>query len=178
WRDLGRVVRVRPVAGAIADLHSGARKDGVLRVLRFSQRFPLTPILVWGELDGRSLYRLGKAGATDVIPARDADDRHIIIELLDRSLGTGPATMISERLLGRVPEEARALISLAAEGVPGRIRVPDLARTIRISVSSLERRCERWALPTPGRLLLWLRVLFGLHWLREPGRSIESVASQ
>jgi AraC-like DNA-binding protein len=33
-------------------------------------------------------------------------------------------------------------------------------------------------LPTPGRMLLWLRVLFGLRWLLEGGRSVESVAAQ
>ena len=47
-----------------------------------------------------------------------------------------------------------------------------------MSVSTLERRCESWGLPSPGRLLLWLRVLYGLRWLQEPGRSVESVAGQ
>lgn len=35
---------------------------------------------------------------------------------------------------------------------------------------------KRWG--TPGRLLLWLRVIYGLRWLLEPGRSVESVAEQ
>src|SRR5690606_38503809 len=58
------------------------------------------------------------------------------------------------------------------------IQVPDVAEAHGMSVSTLERRCERWGLPTPGRLLLWLRVLYGLLWLLEPGRSVESVSYQ
>ncbi|HEX7120233.1 MAG TPA: AraC family transcriptional regulator [Longimicrobiales bacterium] len=178
WRDLYQVVRTKPVAAAVADLHAESRKDGVLRVLRFAQRFPLTPILVWGELDGRELYRLGKAGAADVILARDADDRRFLAEVLDATLDRGLAPLIDERLRGRVSEVARSLVHEAASRIPDQIQVPDLALVRGVSVSTLERRCERWGLPTPGRLLLWLRVLYGLRWLQEPGRSVESVASQ
>jgi hypothetical protein len=72
WIGLTRTVRQKPVAAAVADLHAEPRKDGVLRVFRFRERYPLTPLLVWGELDGRELYRLGKAGASEVIASRDA----------------------------------------------------------------------------------------------------------
>ncbi|HEX6938171.1 MAG TPA: helix-turn-helix domain-containing protein [Longimicrobiales bacterium] len=178
WRDLYRMVRLLPVGAAVADLHAETRKDGVLRVLRFSQRFPLTPILVWGEMDGRELYRLGKAGAADVILSRDADDRQLLAEVLGSTLGRGLGPLIDDRLRGRVSDAARSLVRDAAMRIPERIQVPDLARAYGLSVSTLERRCERWGLPTPGRLLLWLRVLYGLRWLLEPGRSVESVAAQ
>lgn len=178
WRDLDRLVRLRPVQAAIADLRAESKKDGVLRVLRFSQRYPLTPILVWGEPDGRDLYRLGKARASEVILSRDADDRQLLTELLDSALSGGLVPAIDARLRGRVSEAARSLVREAAERIPEQVQVPDLARAYRISVSTLERRCEGWGLPTPGRLLLWLRVLHGLRWLQEPGRSVESVALQ
>lgn len=178
WRDLDRLVRLRPVQAAIADLRAESRKDGVLRVLRLSERFPLTPILVWGEPDGRELYRLGKAGAADVVLSRDADDRQLLSEILESALDGGLVPEIDERLRGRVSDAARSLVREAAERIPEQLQVPDLARAYRISVSTLERRCERWGLPTPGRLLLWLRVMYGLRWLQEPGRSVESVALQ
>jgi AraC-like DNA-binding protein len=178
WRELGRLVRRQPVSIAIADLHSEPRKDGVLRVFRFAQRFPLTPILVWGDMDGRELYRLGKAGATEVILSRDADDRQLVGELLDSTFDRGLAALIDGRLRGRVADEARSLVRYATERIPSQIQVPGLAAAHDVSVSTLERRCERWGLPTPGRLLLWLRVLYGLRWLLEPGRSVESVADQ
>lgn len=178
WRELSRLVRRMPVAAAIADLHSETRKDGVLRVFRFSQRFPLTPLLVWGELDGRELYRLGKAGAAEVILSRDADDNHLVVEVLDSTLSRGLVDFIDGRLRGRVAEEARELVRYAAARIPNHVQVPELAAVHNMSVSTLERRCERWGLPTPGRLLLWLRVLYGLRWLLEPGRSVESVAEQ
>mgnify|MGYP001225468757 CR=1 FL=1 len=178
WRDLDRVVRLRPVQAAIADLRAEARKDGVLRVLRLSQRYPRTPIFVWGDPDGRELYRLGKAGAADVIFPHDAADGQYLGELFEPALGDAIAPVIDRRLRGRVSEAARLLVREAAARIPEHVQVPDLARAYRISVSTLERRCEAWGLPTPGRLLLWLRILYGLHWLQEPGRSVESVASQ
>jgi AraC-like DNA-binding protein len=133
---------------------------------------------VWGELDGRELYRLGKAGAADVILSRDADDAHLVAEILQTTLDQGLAPLVDTRLRGRVADEARTLVRYASERVPSHIQVPELALAYDISVSTLERRCERWGLPTPGRLLLWLRVLYGLRWLLEPGRSVESVADQ
>lgn len=178
WGELHQLVRTRPISAAIADLHAESRKDGVLRVHRFSQRFPLTPLLVWGEMDGRELYRLGKAGASDVVLSRDADDRQLVSEVVDATLDSGLATMLDARLRGRLAESARAVVRLATQRVPEQIQVPDLARAFGLSVSTLERRCEAWGLPTPGRLLLWLRVLFGLRWLLEPGRSVESVSGQ
>src|SRR5688572_30559028 len=102
WRDLFRLVRNTPVTAAVADLHAEARKDGGLRVLRFTQRFPLTPILLWGEMDGREIFRLGKAGAADVIVSRDADDRELVAEVLHAVLERGLAQLLDTRLRGRV----------------------------------------------------------------------------
>ncbi len=178
WRDLYRRVRRDPVAAVVTDLHAEVRKDGALRVYRFSQRYPFTPLVAWGDMDGRELYRVGKAGAAEVVVARQADDAELVAEVLRGVLGRGLATILEERLERGVGAEARAVIRHAAERIPDRIQVPALARAFDMSVLTLERRCERWGLPTPGRLLLWLRVLYGLRWLLEPGRSVESVAYQ
>jgi AraC-like DNA-binding protein len=70
------------------------------------------------------------------------------------------------------------VLRYAADEVPNHVQVPQIAQAFGMSVSTLERRCERWGMPTPGRTLLWLRVLFGIRWLLEPGRSVESVAGQ
>lgn len=178
WRDLYKMVRRRPVAAVIADLHAESRKDGALRVFRFSQRYPLTPLIVWGEADGRELFRLGKAGASDIILSGTADDGELVRDVLDRAIHRSLGPMIEERLKARLPADALQVIRYAADHVPDQIQVPELAAAFGVSVSTLERRCERWGVATPGRLLLWLRVLYGLRWLLEPGRSVESVAFQ
>jgi AraC-like DNA-binding protein len=162
----------------VADLYAEPRKDGALRIFRLGESFPLTPILAWGELDGRDLYRLGKAGAADVILSRDADNTRQVAEILQAALARGIPQLIEAGLRGQLEEEARLLVRYAAERIPARIQVPELAAAHDASVSTLERRCERWGVPTPGRLLLWLRVLYGLRWLAEPGRSLESIADQ
>lgn len=178
WKDLVQVVKREPAAAVVADLHAEPGKDGVLRVYRLSQRYPLTPILAWGELDGRDLFRLAKAGAADVVPTPDALNATFVAEILGDAMADRIAVRLDDRLRGRVGGEGRALVQSAARLIPDGIQVPDLAAAHDISVSTLERRCEQWGLTTPGRLLLWLRILYGLNWLLEPGRSVESVAGQ
>ena len=178
WRDLSRLVKRHPAAAAVADLHAERGKDGVLRIYRFAKRFPNTPILVWGELDGRDLFRLGKAGATDVVPGGDRGNGGLVGELLGDATADGVADGVTERLRGRIGEQGLALVHHAAVRISDGIQVPELASDMGMSVSTLERRCERWGLTTPGRLLLWLRIIYGLKWLQEPGRSVESVAEQ
>ena len=101
WRDLYKLVRRRPVAAVIADLHAETRKDGALRVFRFTQRYPLTPLVVWGNADGRELFRLGKAGATDIILSNSADDSELVKDVLDLDLTvvTRPGGTREERYL-------------------------------------------------------------------------------
>lgn len=178
WRDLTRIVKREPAVAAIADLHAERGKDGVLRIYRFSKRYPRTPILVWGDLDGRDLFRLGKAGATDVVMAADSTNRGLLTELLGDATHNHLAARVDERLEARFGVEARNLVRAAADGIPDAIQVPDLAESHGLSVSTLERRCQDWGLTTPGRILLWLRIVYGLDWLLEPGRSVESVAGQ
>jgi len=178
WRDLDQTVKREPVAAAVADLHAERGKDGVLRVYRFAVRYPFTPILVWGDMDGRDLFRLGKAGAADVLVAAEASDPVLLSEILRNAAADGLAAEIDRRLTGLVGEEARELVGTAADGITDGIQVPGLATANGMSVSTLERRCERWGLPTPGHILLWLRIVYGLRWLLEPGRSVESVAAQ
>jgi AraC-like DNA-binding protein len=178
WRDLTRVVKEEPAVAAVADLHAERGKDGVLRIYRFARRYPHTPILVLGDLDGRELFRLGKAGAAGVVLSRETRDPTILAELLGDATRDRLAVRIDTRLQERVGRDARGLVMAAARGVPDGIQVPDLARTHDVSVSTLERRCQEWGLTTPGRVLLWLRIIYGLDWLLEPGRSVESVAGQ
>jgi AraC-like DNA-binding protein len=178
WRDLDQLVKREPVAAAVADLHAERGKDGVLRIYRFACRYPHTPILAWGDLDARDLYRLGKAGACEVVVAQEGSNTGLVAELLGDATSDRLAAEIDRRLSDRVGQSARRLVQSAAERVPAGVQVPELAAANGMSVSTLERRCERWGLPTPGQLLLWLRIAYGLKWLLEPGRSVESVARQ
>ena len=82
------------------------------------------------------------------------------------------------QLRDRLESDALEVLHYATDHIADQIQVPELAASFEVSISTLERRCERWRLPTPGRLLLWLRVLHGLRWLLEPGRSVESVGHQ
>jgi len=178
WRELLRAVRRQPVGLVVMDLHAETRKDGALRVFRFTQRYPLTPVIAWGDVDGRELFRLGKAGAADVIISRHADDPVLVREIVELALGRGLWPQIEVRLRDKIDADGLDLLRYATDHIADQIQVPELATAFDVSISTLERRCERWRLPTPGRLLLWLRVLHGLRWLMEPGRSVESVGHQ
>jgi AraC-like DNA-binding protein len=178
WRDLLGTVKREPAIAAVADLHAEPGKDGALRVLRFSRRYPRTPLLVWGDLDGRDLFRLGKAGAYDVIVTPDGSNGLLLAERITAATTDHIAKRVDSVLNGRVGGDGRRLVQSAARRIPDRVQVPDLAELHGFSVSTLERRCQEWGLTTPGRVLLWLRIIYGIHWLLEPGRSVESVAAQ
>ena len=178
WRDLLALVKREPTAAAVADLHAEPGKDGALRVLRFARRYPRTPLLIWGDLDGRDLFRLGKAGAFDVVMAPDTGNTSLVAERIAEATTDHIARRVDGALRNRVGSDGRNLVRTAAEGIPDGIQVPTLAELNGFSVSTLERRCQEWGLTTPGRILLWLRIIYGLNWLMEPGRSVESVASQ
>lgn len=177
WRDLTAVVKKEPAAAAIADLHAEPGKDGALRILRFTRRYPRTPILVWGDLDGRDLFRLGKAGAFDVVAAPDGRNALLVGERIADATDDRIAHRIDAALRSRIGQDGRDLVKMAARQIPEGIQVPTLAEENGYSISTLERRCQEWGLTTPGRVLLWLRIIYGLNWLLEPGRSVESVAS-
>lgn len=178
WRDLMAAVKREPVVAAIADLHAEPTKDGALRVLRFFRRYPRTPLLVWGDLDGRDLFRVGKAGAFDVVLAPESGNALLVTERVEDATFDDIAERLDEAMRSRVGSDGRALIQSAAHRMADGIQVPNLADINGYSISTLERRCQEWGLTTPGRILLWLRIIYGLNWLQEPGRSVESVASQ
>lgn len=178
WRDLMAAVKREPAAAAVADLNAEPGKDGALRVLRFSRRYPRTPLLVWGDLDGRDLFRVGKAGAFDVVVAPDSGNAALVTERVRDAARDRIAARVEEALRARIATEGRALVGAAAARIPDGIQVPELADLNGFSISTLERRCQEWGLTTPGRILLWLRIIYGLNWLQEPGRSVESVAGQ
>lgn len=178
WRGLSDLVKREPVIAAVADLHAEPTKDGALRVLRFMRRYPRTPLVVWGDLDGRDLFRLGKAGAFDVVVGPDIGNGVLLAERLAEATIDHVAQRVDAALRPRIGAEGRSLIQSAAQRIPDGVKVPALAEVNGFSVSTLERRCQEWGLTTPGRILLWLRIIYGLHWLLEPGRSVESVAAQ
>ncbi|MGK7313127.1 MAG: helix-turn-helix domain-containing protein [Candidatus Longimicrobiales bacterium M2_2A_002] len=178
WRDLIAIVKREPASAAVADLHAEPGKDGALRVLRFFRRYPRTPLVIWGDLDGRDLFRLGKAGAFDVVVAPDTYNARLVAERLEDATTDHIALRVDGALRDRVGSDGRNLVQAAAARIPDGIQVPTLAELNGYSVSTLERRCQDWGLTTPGRILLWLRIIYGIHWLLEPGRSVESVATQ
>lgn len=178
WRDLMDLVKRDPVSAAVADLNAEPTKDGALRVYRFHDKFPRTPLVVWGDLDGRDLFRVGKSGAYDVVLAPEVDNRSLVGERVGSALRDRLAERVDEALRSRIGADARSLVRSAAARIPDGVQVPHLAEANGFSISTLERRCQEWGLTTPGRILLWLRIIYGLNWLQEPGRSVESVAGQ
>lgn len=159
----------------------------------------------FGELNGRGpsphLSHLLKAfpSATVVVamestPSRYADIRQMgewgVAEVLqldeDTSRESVRRRLLSargqplRRLLAHDPGfpltgRARALMDAAVETVMMGGYPRDLARTLGFSPSTLLRWCERSQLPTPRRLLLWMRVLFASALLDDPGHSVFSV---
>lgn len=178
WVALDMFTRDHAIAAVIADTGAVPRKDGVLRILHHIERYPHTPILAWAPRTTRELYRLGRAGASQVVLRHETGDASFIAESVAALLTRSAPESIRVRLHGRIPAAAAAVVRDAIDAVATDARVRDLAEAQGLSASTLERRMADWGMPMPGRLLLWLRVLHGLYWVREPGRSLESIARQ
>lgn len=52
----------------------------------------------------------------------------------------------------------------------------DLGKRLGMSIPTLNRWCHRSGLPTPRKLLQWLRVLWAAALLDDPGHTVFSVA--
>jgi len=147
------------------------------------------------------LYDLLKAfpsatvvAALDVTPSRHGDLRDLgdwgISEILQLGEDLNPVAFLQRLASARAQHlhallnrdeatllsgRARSILDAAVSIVLAGGHPRDLARKLGFSPSTLLRWCERSQLPTPRRLLLWLRVLFASALLDDPGHTVFSV---
>jgi AraC-like DNA-binding protein len=181
WMDLRDAVSEAPPAAVVlVDPYHGQDNGGgpsphLYNVLK---AFPSATVVAAMDTTPeryRDLWMLGEWGVAEILQVEE----DVSSEALRRRLVTARAQHL--RLLltqdHGVPltGRARSLIDAAVDTVMAGGHPKDLAKTLGFSASTLLRWCRRSQLPTPRRLLLWMRVLFASALLDDPGHTVFSV---
>lgn len=181
WGGLNRVVRERPVSGAIVDLDAVPlypSSDRVLAGLR--SQFPHLGLvlLLKKSRDPFTLFRLGKAGIQNLMLLPVEDLERGLPKTLARA-GEAGATSIVVRTLSRyLPPRELQMINLAMDSVHLRWSAEEMAEEVGLTRPHLSERFKRVGFPSLGHFLLWIKLFHAGHWLEEPGRTGESVGRQ
>ena len=72
----------------------------------------------------------------------------LVREIVERALARGLWPALESKLTARVEPDGVELLRHAAQHIADQIQVPELAEAFDVSISTLERRCERWMIPT------------------------------
>jgi AraC-like DNA-binding protein len=123
----------------------------------------------------RDLWTLGQWGVAEILQMDEDRSRIALSRRLVRARAQPLRRLLSHEAPIPFTGRARALMDAAVETVMTGGHPKDLARTLGFSPSTLLRWCERSQLPSPRRLLLWLRVLFAAALLDDPGHTVFSV---
>ncbi len=123
----------------------------------------------------RDLWTLGEWGVAEIIQMDEDTSGSALRRRLLSARGQPLRVLLSQELPFPLTGRARTILDAAVETVMTGGHPRDLAKTLSFSPSTLLRWCGRSQLPTPRRLLLWMRVLFAAALLDDPGHSVFSV---
>lgn len=181
WETLRQGLRNRVQADmAVVDpYHGRGTADGPAPELRLLLReLSSAAVLVAVGLKSsqpRDLRTLGAWGVTDVI-VTDQDDAGAIARLLRSARGRPLQTLLERSLPSAVSSRGRSILGAAADVVATGGQGERLARSLYVSMRTLNRWCEGEGLPPPRQTLAWLRILWAAEMLDDPARSVEAVA--
>lgn len=181
WGGLSRVVRERPVTGAVIDLSAVPAlpsPEGVLSAFRGLYPHLGLVLLVRQHRDPFSLFRLGRAGIRNLIL--------LSLEELEPELSKawaraeeGTATSLVTRFLSPyLPRRELRMAYRAMDSVHRRWSAEELAKEVGLTRPFISERLKAFGMPSLGHFLLWIRLFHAGRWLEEPGRTGESVSRQ
>jgi len=181
WAGMLRMVRERPVTGAILDLAcvpAVPSSEGALADLR--GRFPhLGLVLLVRKLrDPFTLFRLGRAGIQNLILLSFQDLDPGLRKALARSEERSATSLVTRLLSPYLPRRELRMAYLAMDSVHRRWTAEEMAREMGLTRPFISERLKTFGLPSLGHFLVWTRLFHAGHWLEEPGRTGESVGRQ
>ncbi|MDA0329139.1 MAG: hypothetical protein O2958_09050 [Gemmatimonadetes bacterium] len=181
WERLLWLVRERPVTEVVVD--SGALpvdRDPDAALGDLSRRFPSlgTILIARPDLDPLTLFRLGRAGISDLVLLPLDDLLRGIQQAMVRS-SAGNTTSYVGRVVGRrLPLPGSHVLRSALEGALSGWAADDLAAQSGWTRAHLSVRLRENGLPSAGHLLIWAKLIHAGRWLGDPGRSAESISRQ
>jgi AraC-like DNA-binding protein len=184
WERLQAEVQSAPPAAVVlVDPYfsrQGRRVKPAKALQSLLERFPSATVIAASDFsDGRyrDILTLGSWGVAEVVHM----DEEMAPEALSRRLNIARAQPLREILEGDMAfvlsDRGRAIMDAAIDVVSAGGHPRDLAAALDLSTSTLLRWCTRSRLPTPRRLLVWMRLLLASALLDSPGHNVLSVAT-
>jgi len=181
WGGFSRVVRERPVTGALIDLSAVPTipsPEGVLSAFRGLYPHLGLVLLVKQHRDPFSLFRLGRAGIQNLILLSMEELEPELAKAWARA-EEGTATSLVTRFLSPyLPRRELRMVYRTMDSVHQRWSTEELATEVGLTRPFVSERLKAFGLPSLGHLLLWTKLFHAGHWLEEPGRTGESVGRQ
>lgn len=181
WGGLDRLVRERPVTGAVVDLKAVSPTLSVEAALAdFRRQFPHLGLVIVAQRhrDPFALFRLGKAGIRNLVLLRPEELRLELSRALARAAESSATSLVTRFLSPYLPRRELRTVFLAMDSVHRRWSAEELAGEVGLTRPFLSERMKRFGLPSLGHFLVWTRLFHAGHWLEEPGRTGESVGRQ
>ena len=149
----------------------------VTRALR--DGFPSLPILLYCELKAEHVKQvpaLVQAGA-DTLIIRGIDDCGLALRhALARSSTDRVAGDALRRLEDLVPAAERSVLAFCLAHSYRRLRVKEVAKSLRVHRRTLSNRALATSLPPPSALISWCRLMHAARLLDDSARSVEQVS--
>lgn len=169
-----------PAAVAVVDPYFGLANgaEPSPHLYKLLKAFPSSTVIAAMDTSParyRDIWRMGEWGIAEILQ-RDEDWSQVAIRRrLLRARAQPLRRLLSHESGVPFTGRARTIMDAAVETVMTGGHPKELAKTLGFSPSTLLRWCKRSQLPTPRRLLVWLRVLFASALLDDPGHTVFSV---
>jgi AraC-like DNA-binding protein len=168
-----------PSTVALVDPYAGWRGGGpsprVREVIVRHPSIPVVPVLKVRSERVKHVQKLLDWGVSEFLDL-DLETHAALVRRL-RGAHARPLKERVEAILSRYASEyARRLLWAACDVAVDCGTAPDLARRFGVGSRTMAAWCAREGLPSPRRLLAWLRVLLAATLLEEPDRSVLNAA--
>lgn len=180
WSRLEWVIRERSVTAAVIDGSALPKRDPAEALVSLARRYPSlgTVLVAAGTLDRGLLFRLGRAGLSDLV-LLELD--RLVRELpraVHRSLSEATEAVVTRVVSPSLPRRELSGVRMALHAAELGWKTDQLAAELGLSRAHLSVRLRAWGLPSAGHLLTWAKLLHAGRWLTDPGRTAESVSRQ
>jgi AraC-like DNA-binding protein len=178
WSELRRLLARETLDGCVVDADFPNREDAVTEMRRLRTRYGDLALVAYADVheDDFELYRFGGLGVNSVVLARRPPWASGIRRAVEHALASARGERVRRALEGRHCPAAAAAVAWTVEHAELNARVDDFAAAQGRSVRELTHLLQGDGLPSPGRLLIWGRLLRAGAYLGKDGRTVEETA--
>lgn len=182
WHELPQAVRMSAPTGiALIDPYYGRLPGTGLApeagdLLRM---FPsATVVAALGSRPGwyHDVRTLGEWGVAEIIDTSAEDTPAALLQRISGARGRPLRSLLERGVDLPLTQRGRVIVDAAVDTVAIGGGATELARSLRVSSSTLLRRCRQTGLPVPRRLILWMRMLLAGELLDDPGQGVTEVS--